>query len=155
MLYFQLLCMYTTFVHNCSQLHRQSTSSAYFPNVGLCNFRPVCMSVYAFPPSTVECLNQSLWNLVCIHGNWAHLNGILHKSCPTVCVSVCISLLLLLGKGLVKCIHPSVARQWLGKHIPVVMNTHTNRRTVKHVIFYVIHVFSKEGLWVCVFHCCC
>jgi hypothetical protein len=22
-----------------------------------------------------ECLNQSLWNLVCTYGNWAHHNG--------------------------------------------------------------------------------
>jgi hypothetical protein len=31
---------------------------AYFPKVGLCNPYPVCESVY--PPSTFECLNQSL-----------------------------------------------------------------------------------------------
>jgi hypothetical protein len=25
------------------------------------------------------------------HGTWAHLNGILHKSIPSVCVSLCVS----------------------------------------------------------------
>jgi hypothetical protein len=33
-----------------------------------------------------------------------HLNGVLHKSLPYVCVAVCVALLSLLGKGPVKCI---------------------------------------------------
>jgi hypothetical protein len=33
------------------------------------------------------------------HGTWAHLNGGLHKSLPSVCVSVCVSPLELLGNG--------------------------------------------------------
>jgi hypothetical protein len=36
-------------------------------------------------------------------GNWAHLSGVLHKNLPSVCVSVCISLLSLQGSGSVKC----------------------------------------------------
>jgi hypothetical protein len=57
-----------------------------------------CLCIYVSLLWTFECLNQYLWNLVCTvyHGNWAHLNGILHKSLPSVCVSICISLLSLL-----------------------------------------------------------
>jgi hypothetical protein len=36
------------------------------------------------------------------YDTWAHLNGILHKSLPSVCVSVCVSLLSLIGNGSVK-----------------------------------------------------
>jgi hypothetical protein len=54
---------------------------------------PSCL---CFPLSSFERLTQSLWKLVCIyHGNWAHLSGVLHKSLPSVCMSLCISLLLL------------------------------------------------------------
>jgi hypothetical protein len=31
-----------------------------------------------------------LWNFV-YHGIWAHLNGVLHKSLSSVCVSICVS----------------------------------------------------------------
>jgi hypothetical protein len=33
------------------------------------------------------------------HGTWAQLNGVLHKPFPSVCVSVCVSPLLLLGNA--------------------------------------------------------
>jgi hypothetical protein len=33
------------------------------------------------------------------HGTWAHLNGVLHKSLSSVCVSECVSPTLLLGNG--------------------------------------------------------
>jgi hypothetical protein len=35
---------------------------------------------------------------------WAHLNGVLHKSLPLVCVALCVSLQSLLGNGSVKTI---------------------------------------------------
>jgi hypothetical protein len=73
-----------------------------------------------------------------------------HKS---VCISV--SLLLLLGKGFIKCIPPFVAWQRLCKHVPAAMNTCKNWRIVECVIFYVVYVLSKECLWVCVSPCCC
>jgi hypothetical protein len=62
---------------------------------------PCCQCVCVSPLSDFECLNQSLWNLVCtvFHGTWAHLNGVLHKSLPSVCVSVFVSPLSLLGNG--------------------------------------------------------
>jgi hypothetical protein len=51
--------------------------------------------------SMVERLNQSLWNLVCMSCSWVHYNGVLHKSLPSVCLYMCISLSLL-GNGSVK-----------------------------------------------------
>jgi hypothetical protein len=36
------------------------------------------------------------------HGTWAHLNGALFKSLPSVCVYICVSLLSLLGNASVK-----------------------------------------------------
>jgi hypothetical protein len=100
---------------------------------------PSCVSMSPSPP-TFNCLNQSLWNLLC-----AHLNGVLYKSLPPVCVSVCVSLLLLLGKGSVKCIHNFSARQRLGKHVPAATNARDNKRIVGRVIFYVVRVVSKES----------
>jgi hypothetical protein len=83
------------------------------------------------------------------HGNWAHFNGVLRKSLPSVSVSVCVSLLSLLGKGSVKYIPHFIARQRLGKHVPAATNTRNNRRIVGRVIFYAVCVLSKESPWVC------
>jgi hypothetical protein len=83
------------------------------------------------------------------HGTWAHLNGILHKSLPSVCVSVYVSLLLLQGNGSVKCIRLIGAMQRLGKHIPEATNTYNNRRIIGLVIFYVVSLLWNETLWVC------
>jgi hypothetical protein len=52
-------------------------------------------------------------------------------------VSVCVSLLSLLGKGSVKCISPFIARQRLGKHVPAATNTRDSRR------------LGRVCLWVC------
>jgi hypothetical protein len=89
---------------------------------------------------TCECINQSLLNLVCAvhHGTCAYLKCVLHKSLPSVCMSVYVSLLSLLGTGSVKCICPFFARQRLGKHVPGAMNTRNNTRVV-----------GRACLWVC------
>jgi hypothetical protein len=90
----------------------------------VCVFVSACLWI---PDSTFECLNQSLQNFVCI--SW-HLSPSqwLHKSLPSVCVSVCVSLLSLLVKTL-----------------PQQEYTH-NSRTVGHV-FFAVHMVSKEGMW--------
>jgi hypothetical protein len=67
------------------------------------------------------------------HGNWAYLNGVIHKSLPSIPVSVSVSLLPSLRKGSVKCIPLFIARQRLGKHVPVSTTTLNNRRTVGSV----------------------
>jgi hypothetical protein len=40
---------------------------------------------------------------------------------------------------------PIVARQWLGKHIPAATIARNNRRIVERVVFYMVHVVSKES----------
>jgi hypothetical protein len=68
---------------------------------------------------------------------------------PSVCVSVCVSLLSLLGKGSVNCIDSFVARQRLGEHVLAATNTRNNRRIVVRVIFCAAHALWKAGLWIC------
>jgi hypothetical protein len=60
------------------------------------------------------------------------------KSFPWVCVSVCVSLLSLLGKGSVKCIIPPlIAGQRLGKHVPAAMNKRNDRIIVRRIFLWV------------------
>jgi hypothetical protein len=61
---------------------------------------PCCLYVCALwisPSLTFECLQHSLRNSICISWHLSHHSGVLHKSLPSVFVSVCISLLTLLG----------------------------------------------------------
>jgi hypothetical protein len=88
------------------------------------------LAVYVFPlPSIFECPNQSLWNFV-YHGTWAHLNGVLHTSLSPVCVYVYTAI---------------IAKQRLGRHVPVAANTRNNRRIVGVVVFCTVRVVSKKG----------
>jgi hypothetical protein len=86
------------------------------------------------------------------YATWAHVSDVRHKSLPSVCVSVCVTVLSLLVNGSVKCIPPFVFRQRLGKHFPAATNTHNNIRIVGRVIFYAVRVLPKReyvGLSVC------
>jgi hypothetical protein len=67
------------------------------------------------------------------HGTWAHLNGILHKSLPLVCVSLCVS--------------PIVARQRLGKSVSGNEYARNNRRIVGRVVFCAVRVVWNESRW--------
>jgi hypothetical protein len=58
---------------------------------------------------------------------------ILTASLPSVCVSLCVSLL---------------SRQQHSKHVPAATNTLNNNR-IGRVVFYAVRVASKESLWVC------
>jgi hypothetical protein len=121
-----------------------------FPEAGTCDLHPVCLSVYVcvFPPLTFESL-ASLYETSCVcHGNWAHLNGALHKSLPSVCVPACVFLLMLQDNSSVKCNPPFDARQQLGAHVPSAMNTRNNRNIVGRIIFYAVCVVSEESLWI-------
>jgi hypothetical protein len=62
------------------------------------------------------------------HSNRTHLNHTFHKTFPSVCVSVCISLPSLLSNGSVKWILTFVARQWTGKHVNAATNKSNNNR---------------------------
>jgi hypothetical protein len=92
------------------------------------------------------------WYTRIYHGTWAPLSGALLKSLPSVCVSVCMSFLSLLGKGPVNCIPPFVDRQRLDKNVPAATNTRNSRRIVGCVIFYIVRVFCES---VCVSPCIC
>jgi hypothetical protein len=66
-------------------------------------------------------------------------------------VSVCLFVLSLLGKGMVKRILPFVARQRLCKLVSPATNICNSKRIVRRVIFYAVSVSSKESLRVCLF----
>jgi hypothetical protein len=149
----------------------------YFENIKLvlCNHHAVSLCV-CIPPinfwrAEPICMKFSMY----IIAPDPHLNGVLHKPLPSVCVFVCVSFLSLLDNSLVTCIPPFIARQWLGTHVPVATNTCNNRRIAGHeclwvclcipqlllgsnsvktflrqgivvgVVFYVAHVASKES----------
>jgi hypothetical protein len=95
------------------------------------------LSVTPSPPSTFECLNQSLWNLVCV--SW-HLSPSQRLTSYTPAISLCVCL----------CIPPVVATQRLGKHVLAAANRGYNRRIVGSVIFCAVRVLWKESLWICV-----
>jgi hypothetical protein len=75
------------------------------------------------PPSTFECLNQYLWDYV-YRGSWTHLNGVLHKSLPSVCR--CISL---------------VARKGVGKNVTAATKTYATIELLE------VRDVSKERMW--------
>jgi hypothetical protein len=86
---------------------------AYFPyfekvKVELCDLHSVCVFVYS-PVSAFECLNQSLWNLVCI--TW-HLRHVQWRTLyiPPILLCVCM------------CVSPIVVRQLLGIDVPTATN---------------------------------
>jgi hypothetical protein len=69
---------------------------------------------------------------------------ILLKSVPSICVSLCASVLSLVGKCLINCISLFVDRQLLVELHPTKECTHNNRRIVGRVVSYAIRVVSKE-----------
>jgi hypothetical protein len=101
------------------------------------------------PPSTLNAWTSLYETWYAYHGNWAHLNGVLHKSLPSVCVSSCLSILSLQGNGSVNCIPHFIAKQRLDKHVSTQKNTGNIRRTLGRAIFYAVRVFWNESLWVC------
>jgi hypothetical protein len=122
---------------------------AYFPKVNLWDLHPVCVPVYPPPPNQLLNAWTNLYETFYVyHGNLVHLDGVLHKSLPSVCVSVCATLLSLQSNGSVKYIPHLGSRQRIGKQVPKAMNTRINR-IAGRVIFYAVRVLSKESLWVC------
>jgi hypothetical protein len=103
-------------------------------------------------PSTSECMHQSICEICYVyHGNWGHLNDVLHKSIPSVLVSMCLSLPSLQGNLSVKFIPPFGARQRLCWHVPAATNIRNKGRIVGHFIFYAVRVLAKDCL--CAFLC--
>lgn len=107
-----------------------------------------CLCICEFRYQLLNAWTNIYQTLYVHHGTRTYLNGVLHKSLPSISVSVCVFLLLQLGKGSVTCIPLFVARQQLSKHVPLAKNTWNSRRIVGPVIFCVVCVLSKESLWV-------
>jgi hypothetical protein len=76
-------------------------------------------------------------NWYAYHGTWAHINGVIPRCHPSICGSVYVPLLSLLGKGSVNT-------------FPGATNTHKNRWIVWRVIFYRSMSISKESGGLCV-----
>jgi hypothetical protein len=130
--------------------------------VGLCELRAVCLSVvpsllnFWMPEPIFMKLGMYIMATEPIS------TVLLHKSLPSVCVSVCVSLLWLLSKGLVKTflrqrIHAKTeelldACLWVCLRIPLsllgnnsVKTFQRQRRIVGCVVFYAVCVVSKES----------
>jgi hypothetical protein len=94
-------------------------------NVGLWDHNAVCVSVVLYIRLlTFECLKKTSGNFVCISYTWDHLNGVIHKSLPSVSVSV--------------------ASQRLVKTFTAATNTHKNRRIDGRIIFYAARVVYRK-----------
>jgi hypothetical protein len=74
-----------------------------------------------YPPYQLSNAWTNLYETCCYQGTWTHLNGVLHKSLPSVCVLVCVSHI--------------VARQRLGKNATVATNTHAKIDVLLDVSF--------------------
>jgi hypothetical protein len=86
------------------------------------------LSVYLslYPSIKFECINQSVWKLVCI--SW-HRNQSQWPTSQIPLISLCVSL----------CNPLSL----LGKHVPTATNIRNNRSIVGHVVLSTISVASK------------
>jgi hypothetical protein len=67
-----------------------------------------------------------------------------HRETTTTNSSSVVSLLFLCLCACM-CTLPVTARQQLGKHVPTVMNTQATTEELLYIIFYVVHVISKES----------
>jgi hypothetical protein len=89
------------------RLLRDCPFLAYFSMLSVC----LCLRIPLTHFWTLEPIFMKLCYVY--HVIWANLNGVLHKSLSSISVSVCVSPRI-------------VARQWLGRHVPVVTNTSKN-----------------------------
>jgi hypothetical protein len=86
---------------------------------GIWDLHAVCVRILPPSPSPTSNGWTSLYETWYVYrGNWAHLNGVLHKTLPSVCVYVYA---------------PIIARQRLGKSITVATNTHATTEELLHV----------------------
>jgi hypothetical protein len=107
---------------------------------------PSCLCVCVSSYQLLNALTSLYETWYVYHGTLAHLTYVLHKSLPSVFVSVCVSLLSLHGNGFVKCIYFFGSRQRFGKHVLAASNISNNRRIVGRVIFCAIRVLSNVSL---------
>jgi hypothetical protein len=94
--------------------------------VGLCDHHAVCVPVY--PPYKLLNAWTNLYETWYVyHSTWVHLNGILHKSLPRLCLYV---------------YPPIVARQRLGKNVTAATNTHA---TIELLDAFYMRSVSYQG----------
>jgi hypothetical protein len=82
----------------------------FIKNKGMLMISPCCVWVslclYVYPQHQPSKTWASLYETWYVYqGTWAHLNGVRHKSLPSVCVCICVY-------------PPIFRRQRLGKHVP-------------------------------------
>jgi hypothetical protein len=105
--------------------------TAHCPKVGLCDLHAVCESPINFwKPEPIFMKFGISWHLRQSQRRTSWI--------PPISLCVCVSLLSLLGKGLVKCISPFIARKRLGKQVPAAKNIRNNRGIV-----------GRAYLWIC------
>jgi hypothetical protein len=127
-----LLCATKVVTNSVDSLRRKwSPFLAYFPyfekiKVSLWDHHAVCVSVICvsvYLPHQLLNVSTNLYETWSVyHDNWAHLNGVLHKSFPSVCVCMCPTI---------------VARQGLSKSVTAAMNTHATIEKLLEVSFSV------------------
>jgi hypothetical protein len=106
------ICYFCYWLPTNGKWHEEGTCLflAYFPyflqtKAGLCDLHAVFVSMN--PPYWLLNTWASFYETwYSCHGTWAQLKSVLHKSFSSVCVSLCVSLLSLLGKSSINCISP-------------------------------------------------
>jgi hypothetical protein len=106
----------------------------------------VCVCVCISPLLTFERLNQSLLNLVRISQHLSPSQRLIKKSLPLVCVSVFVfpyrcQVTARFGKN-----PPIVARQWLGRNVIAVTNTHATIEELLDTSFSMRSLSYQETL---------
>jgi hypothetical protein len=89
---------------------------SYPPKIGIWNFHAVCVS--GCPPyRLLNALTNLYETWYVYHNTWAHFSGVLPKSLPSICVTVWISLLSLLGNGSVNTFPPQRIQATIGQFL--------------------------------------
>jgi hypothetical protein len=98
-------------------------------------------------PSNFDCLNQSLWNLVCMATDPMSTAYFTDPPQQSMCFYVYL-FHRCKATALLSISHRSMLGKRLGKHVPAARKIRYNIRIVD-VIFYEIRVLSKVSLWAC------
>jgi hypothetical protein len=132
-----------------------------------------CLYLWIRPYSFLNAWTNLYETSYIYHGTWGYFNSTLHKPLPSVCMSVCVSLLLLLGNGSENTfpsnrIHTTIEELWmchflcglclikgdsvglsvyplllLGNNL--VQTFPRQQRIAGHAVLYAVRVTSKEG----------
>jgi hypothetical protein len=84
--------------------------STFIYHLAVCAFGSLCVCMCI--PLTSLIFSTNLYETYYVYSTWVHLNSVLHKCLPSICVSVCLFPLSLLGKDLVKNIPAATKNYW-------------------------------------------